>query len=261
MAVEKNVSDFVHIVFGYAESGALRGAFRNQKPTILCFDDDLSIGPITNLDSKVGSNTRQKWFRELYKNSELEGCHLFAKEEWIKNFGILKKSKQPILIWAGKTAKHHIWLRRILSYLPEISKKFMAKSERFFNVGTVHKMFSRKKAIPAKSKIRSKKEWKILQKSSTLLRRIDSKRKIFSVEADFFDQKILSLSIFTSLPNQYIHAAKVIGDLIGELDFDCNEEFLKWRLQELAKMGWLKSTQKVPLQYKNWKVKISYSLH
>jgi len=257
MNVGKSVTDFVHIVFGYSESGNLRGAFPDQKPTILCFDDDLGMGPVQNLDSKVGTSTRRKWFRELYKDSDSPGSFGLAKAEWITNFEILKKSKKPILIWAGKSVKHQIWLRRILSHLPSNLKKFTTKSEGYYDVGTVQKMFSRKKAIPAKSKIRSKKEWIALQKNPNILRRFNSKGKIISVGADYFDPKILATKDFTKHPNKYIPAALIIGDIIGDFDFDCSINYLMWRLQELAKMGILKSVQKKPLQLKNWKVKLA----
>ncbi|KAA2243028.1 DUF1835 domain-containing protein [Chitinophaga agrisoli] len=58
----------LHIVFGQSSKPVLAAAFELDekiKGDILCFEDDLSIGPLFILDTKDGQANRRQWWQQL----------------------------------------------------------------------------------------------------------------------------------------------------------------------------------------------------
>ena len=107
----------IHVVFQQSDIAALRKSFELDKSLsgdILQIKDDFAVGPISNIFSLEGIETRMDWWREILKNGDYQGKVDSGEIDDNKTVYDLKQKLQEdqtieVWIWAAQN-KHDVSL-------------------------------------------------------------------------------------------------------------------------------------------------------
>jgi len=264
----------LHIVFGQASKPVLAAAFELDEKLngeILCFEDDLSVGPLFILDTKDGQSNRRQWWQQLaglqpqpqpVAAAAEETAPPPAEEEpWadaelVKQLKALLKAEpeQEVWIWAGQNARDvcgYYWLvsqlydfagRIHIIYLNNLP--FLNEKNAVFYPTHLHQILP-KEFLKAKKLARPVSlaefeldgdEWHRLMNENAGIRLLEGGKKIKGEPAVHYDKELLQQS-----SKEFQKAAKVVGQVTGKLKYPVLDQYLAWRLKELIKEGQLES--------------------
>ncbi|WP_147640309.1 DUF1835 domain-containing protein [Paenisporosarcina sp. HGH0030] len=119
--IDKIQAQTVHIIFGESPAGSLRAAFRNtpyeKTEEIIVLPDILSVGPVKNIHTKEGMQARFHWFKERYRDEGNERD--VAMLRMIDSVDRIKAipQVQDIVIWTCNNAHEQTGLRIVLALL------------------------------------------------------------------------------------------------------------------------------------------------
>jgi hypothetical protein len=237
----------LHIVFGDSAAGNLKQFFaktNNIKNKIIVFHDNLSHGPICNLNCKK----RILWYENILENNEYVSAKKLAKTySDFNKFKIIKNKKYDIYIWIGPNSFDELGFLNICNSLSNKSNLFMikfpkirlkSKNGEFYTANSLGELPPEKITLlfKYKRKISTNKInfysqlWKNISKNKSLLR-IRKKEFIFAHKTEsYYDYKIFKLNTKT-----YKSSAKVIGEILGKSRTKPDINFLLWRVRELIK--------------------------
>lgn len=261
----------LHIVFGQASKPALAAAFELDEKLsgeILCFEDDLSVGPLFILDTKDGQSNRRQWWQQLaglqpqpVAAAAEETTPPAEEEPWAdaelaKQLKALLKAEpeQEVWIWAGQNARDvcgYYWLvsqlydfagRIHIIYLNNLP--FLNEKNAVFYPTHLHQILP-KEFLKAKKLARPVSlaefeldgdEWHRLMNENAGIRLLEGGKKIKGEPAVHYDKELLQQS-----SKEFQKAAKVVGQVTGKLKYPVLDQYLAWRLKELIKEGLLES--------------------
>jgi len=267
----------VHIVFGPASAPALAAAFELEetlKGDIICFEDDLSVGPLFILDTKDGQANRRQWWQQLAGlqpqpvtgpdgeagNTEATPAPAPEEEngdpEKVRQLKARLKAEpeQEVWIWAGQNARDvcgYYWLvsqlydfagRIHIIYLNNLP--FLNEKGAVFYPTHLHQILpreflkARKLARPvslAEFELDGD-EWHRLMNENAGVRLLEGGKKIKGEPAAFYDKELLQ-----QCGRDFRKAAKVVGQVTGKLKYPVMEQYLSWRLKELVREEMLES--------------------
>ena len=252
----------VHIVFGDSPTGSLKVALKelglNQQERIITFSDLFSIGHVWNLHELHGVTNRFKW---LKTHINLDDEVLFDYETHFKRTLLNIEqvpSEYPIIIWAGENPHEQTGLRFVLYLLKEklndiqiinINEAYKTHFERNeidylplymgeLSPSQLKKIYENKRNGHVLTQIERKDyelQWQQLCKTKEVLR-IWNHHKITRVPETFFDDIIINtVKKFHQerKNNNFIKAARIIGDVIGHLDNYVGDQFIEYRVRRL----------------------------
>ncbi|SEN07544.1 Protein of unknown function [Chitinophaga rupis] len=261
----------LHIVFGQASKPVLAAAFELDEKLsgeILCFEDDLSVGPLFILDTKDGQSNRHQWWQQLaglqpqpVAAAAEETAPPAEEEPWAdaelaKQLKALLKAEpeQEVWIWAGQNARDvcgYYWLvsqlydfagRIHIIYLNNLP--FLNEKNAVFYPTHLHQILP-KEFLKAKKLARPVSlaefeldgdEWHRLMNENAGIRLLEGGKKIKGEPAVHYDKELLQQST-----KEFQKAAKVVGQVTGKLKYPVLDQYLAWRLKELIKEGQLES--------------------
>jgi len=264
----------LHIVFGQASKPVLAAAFELDEKLngeILCFEDDLSVGPLFILDTKDGQSNRRQWWQQLAglqpqpqpvaAAAEETAAPPAEEEPWadaelVKQLKALLKAEpeQEVWIWAGQNARDvcgYYWLvsqlydfagRIHIIYLNNLP--FLNEKNAVFYPTHLHQILP-KEFLKAKKLARPVSlaefeldgdEWHRLMNENAGIRLLEGGKKIKGEPAVHYDKELLQQS-----SKEFQKAAKVVGQVTGKLKYPVLDQYLAWRLKELIKEGQLES--------------------
>ncbi|WP_217606158.1 DUF1835 domain-containing protein [Chitinophaga sp. GbtcB8] len=261
----------LHIVFGQASKPVLAAAFELDEKLsgeILCFEDDLSVGPLFILDTKDGQSNRRQWWQQLaglqpqpVAAAAEETAPPAEEEPWAdaelaKQLKALLKAEpeQEVWIWAGQNARDvcgYYWLvsqlydfagRIHIIYLNNLP--FLNEKNAVFYPTHLHQILP-KEFLKAKKLARPVSlaefeldgdEWHRLMNENAGIRLLEGGKKIKGEPAVHYDKELLQQST-----KEFQKAAKVVGQVTGKLKYPVLDQYLAWRLKELIKEGQLES--------------------
>ena len=262
-AIEQRPSP-VHIVTSESAAGSLRFSMTGPK-TVIGFPDALSIGPLGKLDEEMGQALRTEWLSTNINTGE-------RAEDYANKFrNALQQIQEipqhvPIYLWFGDNALEQIGLR-FYQYLlrdkpndiygmntTQLYQKHIAAEDgsAFFHTGlldsTILKLFLERErdteAWSAETRTHFLQQWQALAETAGVLR-VWKDGEIRNVPEDHYDSLILET--VEKLQNEqggdgFVLAARVVGDIVAEMDEFIDYFFLEYRMRQLVDMGALEIT-------------------
>ncbi|WP_286925985.1 MULTISPECIES: DUF1835 domain-containing protein [Lysinibacillus] len=259
-------SQMVHIACSESAAGSLRVALVSTRH-IIAFSDDLSIGPVCQLEAKLGQAFRKEW---LYENiNDEQDDH----GEYNKFVNTLREIDDipihiPIYIWVGNNANEQCLLRFFLYLLNnKVNEIYLMQTSEHNKYGyTGHLsslqlsqlfMNSENKPLTIQERRSLQKEWKHLSQTRNVLRRWVN-GEIISVSEDYFDALIINT--ITKLHKEqtmkdFIKTGIVIAELISQMDECPNLFYLEYRIRFLVYNGVL-ALKGIPKSMRHYSVKL-----
>lgn len=244
----KNV---VHICFSPSTRGAIKHVIKKgvlEGKYVICLMDDLSNGPVKDIDSIT---TRIDWLKVVLS---LEYYELLeeVKNDYDKfNKDIINIKGEDICIWYSDNGREMTGLLYALSLLQSNVENIYTinVSEKILNKGkAVYKFRSTTEVLPERFTwfLDIKKDldpldysslmdlWLYTKNTNSNLRIVKDK-KLLSVAEDYFDEMILKYTKYS-----YTKCMIVVGEVISRMEEYVYEFFIFWRIRELAKNGTIK---------------------
>jgi hypothetical protein len=265
--------ELLHIVFGSSSVPALAAAFEldeTLKGDLLCFDDDLSIGPLFILDTRDGQSNRRQWWQQMagvqpQPQPVTEGGQSGESAAVEEESGDPELAKQlkarlktepelQVWIWAGQNARDVSGYYWLVSQLYDFSGRihiiylnnlpFLNDKGAVFYPTHLHQILpkeflkARKLARPvslAEFELDGD-EWHRLMNENAGIRLLEGGKKLKGEPVSFYDKDLLQVC-----SKEFQKASKVVSQLTGKMKFPVPEHFLGWRLKELIKEEKLES--------------------
>ncbi|MCI0764892.1 DUF1835 domain-containing protein [Bacillus sp. TL12] len=264
---KKNITEstHIHITFGESSAGCLKYMLKKKKSQqeyVISFSEFFSIGPINQLGTTTGQHSRQQW---LSKNLNLED--LYFEEEYLPKFIQSLQELQsipmdmPITIWTGENANEYVGLCFALVHLKdkkniriintsEAHRKLFQKENEIYviggtgeltpeNLATIYEKYEKGIILTEETRIQLEQEWKLLSETTNLLR-IWEDHKVFSVKETYFDSFMIECAKNLEkdeIEKQFYKSARLIGEVLGQLEQSVGDVFLEYRLRTLIQQG------------------------
>jgi hypothetical protein len=247
----------IHIVFQHSDVHVLKEAMKldeNLNGEITEIKDEWGVGPLKDLDTDEGSNTRQDWWRELLKDSpygeKLVGS--FDDRETVKTIKE-KLDADPGLqawIWMGQNQHDvtgYFWLmsqlknyqgRIMILYLNNLP--FINEKGQLFYPNAVHEILP-KEAVKAQKLVRpitlsefevDPDEWKKIAEENAAVRILEGGKKIIGKSEAFYDNEILK-----NITNEWQKAWRVLSNTLHRMKIKTGDVFVMWRMKYLINEG------------------------
>ncbi|NIG54324.1 DUF1835 domain-containing protein [Chitinophaga sp. Cy-1792] len=266
-----------HIVFGQTSVPVLAEAIgmdEKMQGDVLCFEEDLSVGPLFILDTKEGQAGRFQWWQQMQgiapaaatnadmfeeaapastpePEPEISGDH----DRFRALKGMLKEDPElEIWIWAGQNSRDvagYYWLvsqlydfagRVHIIYLNNLP--FLNEKGAVFYPTHLHQILP-KEFLKAKKLARPVSlaefeldgdEWHRLMNENAGIRILEGGKKLKGEPATLYDKDLVAQA-----GKDFVKAWRVANQVGGKLKYPLPEHFLGWRLKELIREGKLDS--------------------
>ncbi|MGG4453117.1 DUF1835 domain-containing protein [Brevibacillus porteri] len=256
-----------HICFGLSAYGTLRSVFRKQNllqtESIICIEDDFSVGPLHQLETATGMNERIEWIHSFFERVEAISPEdlTTVKAYLLRNLSFPAQipDGSHVILWHGQNASDSIGIRYVVSMLQDKSLSFETIDITAFSVHCDYKVrniddnevsyvlksagalppklvmdaYQVKKNMPAPLVQSLILEWETWSQSDRTLR-IYKQGEVLEVSEDYYDASILEHA-----SKEFQKAARVIGTVMGESDQCIGDMYLTYRVHELIKQGLL----------------------
>ncbi|MFP7296862.1 DUF1835 domain-containing protein [Neobacillus niacini] len=251
----------VHIVCGESAAGSLKvGLGRENK--VIGFPDFFAVGPIWELHKEVGRNLRYEWLRDHLNDQDD-----FFEKEYTHRFLDTHSEIDaipdhvPIIIWTGENANEQTGLCYLLYLLKgktnsiylfnttiSYQELFNTSEYRYFyyytgevNPEKLKVIYQEKlyKPLSVQERNQFEKDWISLSQSKGLVR-IWENNKLKTVNEDYFDEMIVTAAHHLHSKQKekdFLKSARIIGEVLGQLDHNVGDTFLEYRLRSLIYQG------------------------
>ncbi|CAM3211687.1 DUF1835 domain-containing protein [Filibacter tadaridae] len=256
----------IHILFSDASAGSLRvalkGLGRYKMEKIVSFRDMFSIGPIWQLHDEIGKEARFTWMKNVM-NDENEDFHVFVKsfKESVNQIKSIP-GDETITIWIADNSHEQTGLRYVLHLLnsrdndikvintTKKHRELFSKKDIEYTVlhtGEIspeefQSIYGHSKVIPSLTQRKREdleNRWLSLSDNQETLRIWKSDR-IQSVSENYYDQFIIQKAKHLHRKpelNGFMKSARLIGDVLGNLEQHVGDSFLEYRLRMLIDAG------------------------
>ncbi len=247
------MEQLIHILFDKAGAEALQKSFQLDdilEGEIVLLEDDLSAGPLQETFTDNGAQTRQDWWKSIRSADAPEP----EAGDAIKLQGTLEKlqaeENTEIWIWAAQNARDVCGYYAVADRLPDFQGRvhiiylnnlpfINEKGAIFYPVKLSQiqpKEFLKARKLareitPSEFEV-DREEWSRLMKENQMVRILEGGKKIKSEQADFFDQELLA-----NAPKDFQKGFRVVVHLIHKSKHYVGEDYLLWRLKEIAAAG------------------------
>jgi len=245
----------IHIVFNTADVEVLNNAIEidiSLDGDVLEIKDDYAVGPIADIYTAEGRNTRNEWWKEVLAGGDYDG--LVEKGvvndektvETIKN-RLDEDEKEEVWIWAAQN-KHDVsgyyWLmsqlkdyqsRIFILYLNNLP--FINEKGNIFYPEWLH-------VIPPREFLKAKKlarpitlsefevdpdEWKRLCQEDKMVRILEGGKKLAQYGVDFYDEDLKKF-----ITGEWQKASKIIHQFLHKNKHTTGDAFVLWRLKRMV---------------------------
>ena len=245
----------MHIVFNTADVEVLNNAIEIDSSLdgdVLEIKDDYAVGPIVDIYTAEGRNTRNEWWKEVLAGGDYDG--LVEKGvvndektvETIKN-RLDEDEKEEVWIWAAQN-KHDVsgyyWLmsqlkdyqsRIFILYLNNLP--FINEKGNIFYPEWLH-------VIPPREFLKAKKlarpitlsefevdpdEWKRLCQENKMVRILEGGKKLAQYGVDFYDEDLKKF-----ITGEWQKASKIIHQFLHKNKHTTGDAFVLWRLKRMV---------------------------
>lgn len=243
-------NNFTHIVIGDSALGSLKCFFQDNKSNdyygdIIGSIDDLSLGNVYNFQDNISK--RVEFFCKLFRGTEFmdEDNEAYINSEFFnfyKNKLNIPKERK-IVIWYGNNIAEELLLRYLVNRFKEntlyevcvskiVVRNFEGDDTMVRAVGECSPeelglALKKIKLIDDERKNKLNEEWLNITKTKENLR-VLKEGKILGVSEEYFDDMIIKYTT-----NEFISAARVIGETMGNLEELIGDTFLYYRVRKL----------------------------
>ncbi len=267
----------VHIVCGESAAGSLRVGLENHHK-VIGFPDIFSIGPVWQLHSKDGHHKRYEWLKEhinipLNEIEDYENKVNHTIEELL-----LIPENIPIVFWTAENADEQTGLRYLLYLLRKktndvyVINTTLTYKELYDTDAIQHFLHHTGEAHPEKLRkiFREKgqnqistderhilqKEWLDIASKKDVLRKWEN-NKVCNIPVNYYDHDLITTveKLQRKKDKEFLKAARVIGELYGNLEGNVADGFLEYRLRNLIYMGILE-IRGIPRDLRSYSVRL-----
>ncbi|MFG3433072.1 DUF1835 domain-containing protein [Lysinibacillus fusiformis] len=243
----------VHVVFGDSPSGSLKNALSDMKvldeEKIIHFSAKFSVGPLWKLEEDTGLALRYKWLMN----------HLNLDEEYVCNYqqvfkeSLFKIKSIPehvkIFIWFGENSDEQTALRYVLYLLKGRTNNIILihttnLADTPIHTGEIEpdqlkRIYEENRTwLPLTQEERKNYEhdWLTLSNRKGNLR-VWENNSLYQVADDYYDDYILQTAKKLQLDRRFIKSARLIGEVIGNLNQSIGDSYVEYRLIHLIFKG------------------------
>jgi hypothetical protein len=214
-----------------------------EKENIVSFNDDLSVGNISNCREY---ESRKTVIHNIFYNDKIiDKDDINIKKEFDDFYEMISKENE-FAIWYSDNPRDYCNLYYLVSLLQnkdikvvQCTKKILGNKTFFYKwVSEVYPedlpiLFKNVKRLSEQEKIVYTKKWEQLVYDNGLLRAKISEG-IYTVHEYYYDDLILKI-----VPRKNIRIARIVGEFIGMEKPCLRDWFVVWRIKQLAAMGCL----------------------
>jgi hypothetical protein len=250
----------IHIVFQQADIEVLKKSFEldsTMQGAILEIKDDFAVGPIQDIYTETGIETRKQWWRQVLAGGDYDGLVDNGSIDDNKTVSDLidvlnNNPDETVWIWAAQN-KHDVsgyyWLmsqlkkfqRRIyilyLNNLPFINEKgHIFYPVNLFEIQPKEFLKARKLArlISSGEFETDPDEWQKLCEAKKGVRILEGGKKLQQYEDDFYDKELLKF-----INTDWMKTSKLISSFLNKATYTTGDAYLLWRIKNMVASGQL----------------------
>ncbi len=246
----------IHIVFDSANVPVLQQAVDMDEllqGNIIEIKDDYAVGPIDNIYTTEGFQTRRDWWKNVLLYSPHEQ-QLDIVDDKLTVHHLLQQltddSEVEVWIWMGQNAHDVCGYYWLISQLKDFAGRiqvlylnnlpFFNEKGNIFYPTHLHQI-QPKEFLKAKKLARpitlsefevDPDEWKKTCTEDAIVRFLEGGKKISSKDADFYDKYLLA-----QITSESQKMSKVLSSTLNKIPLQTGDAFLVWRLRELSEQG------------------------
>jgi len=266
----------IHIIFNAADGNLIKDVIKLDESlggNVLQIKDDFAVGPLLDIETDEGWNSRVSWWRELLKNSPYENdSQTFFDDRQtviqIKEQLNADPSKQ-VWIWMGQN-QHDVcgyyWFMQhfkdyqgtiqviYLNNLPFINEKGQLFYPSWLGEIQPRELLKAKRLarpITMSEFEVDPDEWKKLCAENSTVRILEGGKKIVGKDEAFYDGEILK-----NLTNDWQKATRVLTNTLHRMKIKTGDVFIMWRLKELITQGRIEPLGDINRTWKEFDVKL-----
>ena len=264
----------IHIVFQHADVNLLKEAMKLDESLngeVIEIKDEWGVGPLKDIDTEEGWQTRINWWMQLVAGSPYEkNVGTFDDRETVK---VLKEKLEAdetleAWIWMGQN-QHDVtgyyWLmpqlrsyqgRILVLYLNNLP--FINEKGHLFYPWSVHDILP-KEVVKAKKLARpitlsefevDPDEWKKISDENATVRILEGGKKIVGKDDSFYDSEVLK-----NITNDWQRATRVLTNTLHRMKIKTGDVFLMWRMKHLINEGKIETMGDVNAGWKEFDVR------
>jgi len=247
----------IHIVHNVADVEVLQKAIELDETLageIIQIKDDYAVGPLLDIYTEAGIETRKQWWREVLAGSDHDGSVDTGEVDDAKTVeGLIEKlntdPEERVWIWAAQN-KHDVcsyyWLmsqlkdyhgRVFILYLNNLP--FLNEKGNIFYPNWLHE-------IPAKEFLKAKKlareitlsefevdpdEWQKICNEAKGVRLLEGGKKLVQEDYNFYDAELKKI-----VTTDWQKASKIIHQYLSKAKHTTGDMYLLWRLKTMIAM-------------------------
>lgn len=252
----------MHVVFQQQDVHTLSKSFEldeSLKQDVVEIKDDYAVGPIVDIFTPEGRETRKNWWRQVLSGSDLEASVDSGRVNDEEVVTALKQKldedeSEQVWIWVASN-KHDVsgyyWLvsqlqkyaGRVyvlhLNNLPFINEKGnIFYPENLFEILPKEFIKAKKLARPitASEFELDPDEWTRLCNENKMVRILEGAKKLSQHNEDYFDKSILSFA-----GSEWQKASRVIYHFLSKAKQTTGDAYILWRIKEMISAGILQA--------------------
>lgn len=266
----------IHIVFNEYEVGLMKQVIEMDETLtgeVIQIKDDFAVGPLANIDTEEGWQSRVEWWKSLLLGSPYgtDTANSFDDRETVKQLK-LKLDENPeeqLWIWMGQN-QHDVmgyyWLMpQFKDYQGKImvlymnNLPFINEKGQIFYPSWLHEI-QPKEFIKAKKLSRpitlsefeiDPDEWRKIVEENTMVRILEGGKKIAGKDETFYDNEILK-----NITGEWQKATRVLTNTLHRMKIKTGDVFLMWRMKDLISRGKIETTGDIHKGWKDFDVKL-----
>ncbi|HEY5772863.1 MAG TPA: DUF3658 domain-containing protein [Chitinophagaceae bacterium] len=265
----------LHIVFQQDDVQLLKEAIKLDETLtgdVFEIKDEWGVGPLKDLDTDEGWNSRQNWWREMLAGSpygeKLAGT--FDDRETVKSIKEKLDADETLEAWIWMGQNQHdvtgyYWLmpqlkayqgRVMILYLNNLP--FINEKGQLFYPWSVHDILP-KEAVKAKKLARQitlsefevdPDEWKKISDENATVRILEGGKKIVAKEDSFYDSEVLK-----NITADWQKATRVLTNTLHRMKIKTGDLFVMWRMKQLISAGKIETMGNVDGGWKEFDVR------
>ena len=223
---------------------------------LICLEDCLNIGPICDLNSVEEIKKRNDWLADVFyveipidEDIHIKDIDVNEDIEKIKTL-VENYKNEKIYLWTGFCAYDFLSTARLLYHLPAPCSNIFIVD--FSNISVKNRVgrviYPKVLYVIEPSKVgeivkhfhqltdeklsKFVKLWKKIKSGNSILKILDENGQILEKEETYFD-----LLLESYCTNEFQNPARIIGQVLVDIDFNVGDGFLNWRLKQLSMMN------------------------
>jgi hypothetical protein len=266
----------IHIVFNASEVNLMKDVIKLDESlpgTVFQVKDDFGVGPLIDIESEKGWNSRVNWWRDLLKNSPYENDPqtFFDDRETVNKIKELldTNGSEQVWIWMGQNQHdvcgYYWFMQHFKDYQGRIqviylnNLPFINEKGQLFYPSWMSEI-QPKELLKAKRLARpittsefevDPDEWKKLCAENSTVRILEGGKKIVGKEEAFYDNEVLK-----NLTNDWQKATRVLTNTLHRMKIKTGDVFIMWRMKELIAQGRIEALGDVNKSWKEFDVKL-----